>query len=66
MVICDDGIVVARSSVDIAYKRFEEEDYEWEDKSVKLHIVEPDNEIRDEKQIMAMLQHVDAVAVFLG
>ncbi|XP_063713282.1 uncharacterized protein LOC134841313 [Symsagittifera roscoffensis] len=54
-----------RSSVDIAYKRFEEEDYEWEDKSVKLHIVEPDNEIRDEKQIMAMLQHVDAVAVFL-
>ena len=65
MVICD-GIVVSRSSVDIAYKRFEEEDYEWEDKSVKLHIVEPDNEIRDEKQIMAMLQHVDAVAVFLG
>ncbi|XP_075238842.1 uncharacterized protein LOC142334584 isoform X2 [Convolutriloba macropyga] len=54
-----------RNSVDIAYKRFEEEDYEWEEKSVKVHVVEPDMDIREEKQITAMLAHVDAVAVFL-
>ena len=52
--------------MDIAYKRFEEEDYEWEEKSVKVHVVEPDMDIREEKQITAMLAHVDAVAVFLG
>lgn len=54
-----------RNSVDIAYKRFEEEEYEWEEKSVKVHFVEPDMDMRSEKDIMNMIQHVDAIAIFL-
>merc|ERR1712018_429068 len=54
-----------RNSVDIAYKRFEEEEYEWEEKSVKMHFVEPDMDMRSEKDLLHMMQQVDTVAIFL-
>ena len=60
------SVIVYRNSVDLAYKRFEEEEYEWEEKSVKIHFVEPDMDMRSEKDVLHMMQHVDTIAIFLG
>ncbi|XP_063726285.1 uncharacterized protein LOC134854103 [Symsagittifera roscoffensis] len=54
-----------RDYVDIAFKRFDPEDYEWEDKKVKVHFCEPGFDFRMEKEFTPVLNQINCLAIFL-
>jgi len=54
-----------RDYVDIAYKRFDPEDYDWEDKKVKVHLSEPGFDFKMEKDYTPIFGQVNCLAIFV-
>ena len=57
-----------RDSVDLMFKRILQSDYEWEEKSVKVHLLELDKDSRnltDQSNFTKLCDNLDCVVVFL-